>query len=102
MTSTDQQPQPDSRKYGSIKSKGRNGGVGEADDWSCQEGLLAGWLGGWQQRFMAADTEESISVCQCLWKQREGQQVSEILCFILAVVLPGRETVCVYFCKVAL
>lgn len=51
---------------------------------------------------MAADTEESISVCQCLWKQREGQQVSEILCFILAVVLPGRETVCVYFCKVAL
>lgn len=62
------------------------------------------WLAGWLAAaiYGSTDTEESISVCQCLWKQREGRQVSEILCFISAVVLPGRETVCVYFCKVAL
>lgn len=51
---------------------------------------------------MAADTQESISVCQCVWKEESGggerRSVSQILCFISgAVVLPGRETIDVYF-----
>lgn len=37
----------------------------------------ARWLDGWQPQFMAAGTEESISVGQCNWKQRRIWQRSE-------------------------
>lgn len=100
MASTDQYPQPDLRIYGSIKGKGEKGGV--VGGQMTVAARRACWLVGWQQRFMAADTLESISVCQCLWKQRriwrwsEAASQSDIISYLQLFCLEGRQCMFIF------
>lgn len=100
MTSTDQCPQPDLRIYMDTLKVGEKRGGRKADDCSCQEGLLADSVLGssdlWQQ------TQKSLFLSANVFGNKEESGGGEILCFILTVVLPGRETMHVYFCKVSL
>lgn len=60
-------------------------------------GGLSGWLVGRQQRFMAADTQESISVGQCLWEQKRiwreaaSQSVMHCVSDLLLFCLKGEN-----------
>lgn len=64
MTSTDQCPQPDLTIYGSIMRGGRRRVEGRQIHLGARRTCRPA------RRFMAVDTEESISVCRCLRNQR--------------------------------
>lgn len=98
MTSTDQQPQPDSRKYGSIKSKGRNGGVGERQMTGAARRAcwLAGWVVGssdlWQQ------TQRSLFLSASVFgnNERGGKSVRYCVSYWQLFCLEGRQCVFIF------
>lgn len=106
MTSTDQCPQPDLRIYGSIKSRGekeRERG-GEADDISCQQGLFP-WLVGWLAAAIYGSRHRRGYFCLPLSlesKKNLSVERGRYCVSYLQLFCPERETMQVYFCKVAL